>query len=165
MADDIAIQFEITPIKMGRCISICPPKKRPRVSRYRTYHEPNYISAQKQVLAQLRALGLPSKFPVPCQIDCTWYGALTADCDNAIGFLLDVLVKGGYLPDDSPSEIRKGSFEVVPVVIPGRTGRPKKTFTPREKLAYWGMVVTITSLAPVTAVVRKPIPERVLKKY
>lgn len=157
------IRFEVAPVFMGKSLSICPPKKRPRFwyknGRSGTYHEPNYTKAQKQVLEQLKALNLPSKFPTPCEISVTFYGDLNADADNAIGFLYDVLVIGGYLPDDSIKYVSKGSFEWVPVLVPWKNGKGfKKSPNQQDKLRYWSMLVEVRP-AQIVPVMRKPIRE------
>lgn len=158
------IKFEITPISMGRNLSLCPPKKRPRFwhknGRSGVHHEPNYIKAQKQALKQLKALNLPPRFPTPCHIHVTFYGDLGADGDNAIGFLYDVLVLGGYLPDDSIEYLAKGSFECVPVFIPTKNGKGfKKSANRQDKLRYWSMEVKVR-FAQIAPIIRKPIEER-----
>lgn len=158
------IKFELEPIRMGRILSVCPPKKRPRFwhknGHSGVYKEGNYVSAQKQVLAQLKKLKI-TPFPVPCSIDVHFYGDLVADGDNAIGFLYDCFVLGGYLPDDKPEFVVKGNFEWHPVLIPTkRKGQQfKKTTSQGDKLAYWGISITITPYKPV-AVIREPKPNR-----
>lgn len=158
------IKFELEPIRMGRTLSVCPPKKRPRFwyknGHSGVYKEANYVSAQKQVLAQLRKLKI-TPFPVPCNIDVHFYGDLVADADNAIGFLYDCFVLGGYLPDDKPEFVVKGSFEWHPVLIPAKKkGQQfKKTTSQEDKLAYWGISITITPYKP-AAVIREPKPNR-----
>lgn len=163
-----SLRFEITPIKMGRTLSLCPPKKRPRFcsknGKKVAYHETNYVAAQEQVLEQLERLNLPA-FSTPCEINVTFYGDLSADGDNAIGFLFDVFVLGGYLPNDNTKNISAASFQQVPVAIPTEDGkRFKKKATPEDKKKYWGIIIKVSPAVPMNPVNREAIEQRIVHK-
>lgn len=76
-------------------------KARPRFSRNGVIHTASrYASWKNDAVLQMMALRLPPA-PIPVRVDCTFVNFFSSDSDNLLGSVLDALVEGGILQNDS----------------------------------------------------------------